>query len=228
MLSRYRQLLITIGVLVGIALAVTQAIKPTIDGIFETQGNIESARGKLAALSAKEELLRKEPRDRLALQAKKLDDVLPSVIDLSVIVATLQKVASDTEISLSEFSISSMTQAVTILPTEETEKLSNFQFKVALSGNFENTKRFIDRLGFVSPMLRMENLDFADGKSQAVINFYFQPKLSTKPSVDSPLVTLSDSNRKAIDEVFRLESPVLEEPLVGTPAAEPSRENPFR
>lgn len=227
MLNRYRQLAITLGVIIGIALAVTQAIKPTIDGIFAAQASIADMEGRLATLSIKEEILKKDSQEKLVSQANLLEDALPSVIDLSVIVSTVQKVASDTEITLGEFSISSTTQVVSIIPIQQAEKVSSFQFKVTLGGSFENIKRFVERLGFVSPMLRMEGLEFSGETSKAVLNFYFQPQLAATQDVDSPLAALSDSHKKAIDEVGKLEPPVLEV-VVATPGATLEGENPFR
>lgn len=225
---RYKNFLIRAFVLVVMVFVATRLILPTVENITETQSKIIDEKERLSNLTKKEEFLKSVNRERLSQQARKLSEALPSAIDLPLILATLQKVAFDTDVTLGEFSLSSTSQALIIIPVQQAEKLSSFQFRVNLSGTLENMERFIKRLGFVSPMLSMEGIEFDSITSKATINFYFQLQPASKPPVDAPLTELTVRHTKAINDVFALEPPVLEEPLVATPSGVGDRESPFR
>lgn len=202
-------------------------ISSTVTAIFETQARIGEQKGRLATLQGKEDVLQNTASTGLATQARRLTNVVPETINLSLIVATLQKAAAQTGVVLGEFSIASDAQVISILPITENEKLTSFQFKVSLVGGFNNIEAFIERLTFVSPILRVEKVEFAQDKSTLVLNFYFQPKKTFGISENLPLRKLSDRHTQAMTEVFKLEPPVLEE---GTTPATSSgdREDPFR
>lgn len=225
----YRRFFTILVIAVSILLISTLGIKGTMDQITSVQISIAESEAKLAVLNEKENLLRSVDKGTFLEQEKKLDEAIPPIINLPVILATLQKIAVDSSLELGEFSISSTVQIISVLPIEQADKLSSFQFSVNVSGVFEDIKLFADTIPTVLPFLRMEKIEFTEDKTKATIVFYFQPKsLAQKLVVDSALEPLTSEHTKAINDVYSLTPPVLEEVSIATRAGEVERESPFR
>lgn len=226
-LVRYKNLIVGCLIFALLFLAVSRFTGPTIQGILEAQSRIEEQKVKLQTLDEKEALLKSTDKQTLISQMQRLTEAIPQTIDLPLIVATLQKGAQDAGIALGEFSIASNTQVISLVPIEEAERLSRFQFKVVLVGGADNIEQFIERVGTVSPLLGIESTEFLQDKSTVVFNFYFQPQSTVKFSSDASLRELTNRHTKTITEVFGLEPPVLEVPSAPQ-AEEGDRPNPFR
>jgi len=164
----------------------------------------------------------------LLASADKLNEAVPSTINLPLILATLQKIADESQVVLGEFSLSPTTSIISFLPVDKGDKLTSFQFNVNLSGTFENMEIFIDKLGLVSPILRIEKIVFAEDKTKAAINFYFSPVKSEKQDVTAPLYPLSKEQEKAIESAQLLAPPALEEFSSASSSANTDRQSPFR
>lgn len=223
--ARYKSFIIRGLVLIALVFMSTRMIMPMIDSIIETQTVIAQRKEKILRLSDKESFLKRQNKDKMSQQVQKLNNALPFVIDLPLILATLQKVSAETGVELGEFSLSSTTQALIIIPIPQGERFSSFQFQVNLFGSLESMEHFMEKLGTVSPMLRMDGIEFTGDKSKVLLSFYFQPQPAKAP-IDAPLSELTKGQIGVINEVFSLEPPALEEPVVASPSG--SRENPFR
>lgn len=228
MVFTYIRRLATIGLLLVAIGLIINGIMGTLTAIATARDSINETSEKLARLESKEASLKNIGHANLAQEAQKLTDAIPQTINLPIIVATLTKIAGDTNVELGDFSISSRSQALTILSVQNAEKLTSFQFRVNLTGNLENTKRFINELGKVSPMLGLEGLEVSTEKSKLILNFYFQPQLISKTKLDEFLEPLTDTHRKAISEVLVLSSPGLEEISNASASGTTDRQNPFR
>lgn len=224
--GKYKGKLFGVLVVAGVFFLTVAVIQPTIEGIFHAKDNIREAENQLSLLFAKETFFKKTDASKLTLQEQKLNDAIPSVINLPLILATLQKTAAATGVTIGEFSIATNVAAVTLIPIDKADKLSSFQFKVNLSGSFDNIERFIEQLGNVTPILRVISLEFSQEESSVVLSFYFQPK-DTKTKIDSPLIQLTDKQNKALEKVFELEPPVIEESIQSSSSAT-TRTTPFR
>ena len=228
--DRYKGFAIRLAVIIVFMAIALGGIKTTIEEIFaKTQENTQ-ARERLHTLQTKENLLKGESTRDLLTQANRLTSTVPSVIDLPQIVAILQEVATETNVTFGGFSITPDAQAITILSVGKTEKLSSFQFKVNLSGSFEDVQTFIDKLSNVSPMFRGQKLTFTDNHADLIIHFYFQPTfLQEKSQVNLPLQPFTDIHKNAITAVMQLATPghgESTESAVSVPIEE--RKNPFQ
>lgn len=225
----YRRFFIVVFLSILVMFIVTQVIKGTIDQISQTQITITEQEVKLAGLTEKESLLQGIDKEMLNQQEKKLDEAIPPTINLPLILATLQKLAQDSEVELGEFSISSSAQVVSIIPIQQADKLSSFQFDINLTGDFEKVKRFTDLVPTVLPMFSVDKIVFSQNNTKATINFYFQPKgLAQKLVVDAPLPKFADTHTEAINDVSKLTPPVFEDATLASDAGVIERENPFR
>lgn len=223
--GKYKGKLFGVLVVAGVFFLTVVVIGPTIEGIFQAKTNITDLENQLAQLTAKEEFLKKTVGNRLISQAAKLNNAIPSVINLPLILATLQKTAAAAGVTIGEFSIATNVAAITLIPVDKADKLSSFQFKVNLSGSFDNIERFIEQLGNVTPILRVVSLEFSQEKSSVVLSFYFQSS-DTKTKIDTPLIQLTDRQNKALEKVFELEPPVIEESIQSSSSG--TRTTPFR
>lgn len=224
--ERYKIFVIRGLTLVVLVFLGTRVTIPMVDSIREVQARIEQKKERLLLLSNKEDFLKRQNQGTLSYQVQKLNAALPSVIDLPLILATLQKVASDTNIELGEFSLSSRTQVLTVTKIQQGETLTSFQFNVSLAGSLESMEQFIEKLATVSPMLRMAGIDFSNEQSKTTLSFYFQPQPGRAP-IDAPISELTQAQKNAITEVSSLEPPALVEPVVGSLDGQ-VREDPFR
>lgn len=222
----YKGFLIFCAVAIVISMGFLMAIRPQIDEIGLANEKIAEAETKLAVLKDKEAILRSANNATLTAQSQKLTEAIPTTINLPLILATLQKIAEETNIEIGEFSLSSEVAAVTILPVSNADKLSIFQFKVNVKGNFDDTEKFISRLIEVSPLLRVEIYKFAEVGSSMTLKSYFQPQAKAILKLESPLTKIAQAENEAITSAMQLPPWVLEEP-VGT-ASDSGRDNPFR
>lgn len=223
---RRKGFIINVSLLAVVILSLTQGTKPSIDGIFETRDHIAASQAKLETLSQKEDLLKDLDQQELVSQAKKLDDAVSSSVDLPLILATLQSKALEAGVEVGEFSMSSSFAAVALLPVAGAEKLSVFQFKTDLIGNFEGLEVFIEKLSNASPLLRIDSVTFSRDKSQMVLKSYFQPK-TIAPAQALPLTALNEKDLGTLQRISKLSTPVLEAPTVATEVGAP-RQDPFR
>ena len=223
----YRKFVLQIVVVLGTLLLLTQVIKPTFEEIIASQNRIKEIDVKLSSLSEKEVFLRSQQPRTLQIQAKKLRGAIPTTIDLPLILATLEKLADFAGISLGDFSISSEAAAVTLVPIENAQNLSTFRFEVALSGSFENTKRFYTALAGISPLLSIEAIDFRADQAAVVFNFHFQPKSTSEPSAQTTLVALDSEQTTTIDKAMTLAPPVLDEESTISVPNQQLRGDPF-
>lgn len=220
--AKYKKLFF-IALAVFVFLLIVSQIFPTIVSISETQTRIQEVESRLAMLSEKENILKGPSQKTLLSQSQRLTEIIPETINLSSILATLQKVAADTGVTLGDFSIASDAQVISIIPVAADEKLSVFLFKISMTGSLNNIERFIEELGLASPIIRVVSIDFSESKSAMVLNAYFQPKKITSDS----LRKLTDDHTEAMNDVFKLKPPVLqEESQIAAPDA--TREDPFR
>lgn len=228
--GRYKRLVVILGIGIVFGFVAIEGIKAILDKIVTKKDEIAKAEERLEKLTTKENILKSEDRENLALEEAKLNEAIPSVIDLPLILAILQKISADTGTTLGDFSISSNTQAITILPVQRAEKLSAFKFKVNLTGGFDATASFIEKLERISPIFRVENVTFLGNASNIIVQFYFQPSsLKTKFEPDESLGDLTAEHKKTIKEVFVLETLRFEEPSLESSSANiGQRRSPFR
>lgn len=224
---RFKGFFIGVGICVGVFFFTLFTIKPTIEGISATQERINQARARLELLTEKERLLKNVNRGEFSAEVEKLNAAIPQSIDLPLILATLEKIAADTQVELGEFSISSVASAINILPIERAEKLSSFQFKMVLKGTFDNLQQFNEQLHTMSPLLRIDSVEFSADKATILVSFSFQPKSTRKPAIDEPLFAFEAKDKETMRKVSALIPPVLETPELGTPSAG-TRGTPFR
>ncbi|MBI2036064.1 hypothetical protein HYT17_00290 [Candidatus Microgenomates bacterium] len=201
-------------------------IVPTIEGIFQTKTNITEKELALSQLSDKEALLKNTGDNKLKLQAQKLNEAIPSVINLPLILSTLQNTAAVSGVTIGDFSIASNVAAVTLIAVDKADKLSSFQFKVGISGSFDNIEQFIRTLGRVTPFLKVVTLDFSQEKSSVTLSFYFQA-VDAKTGGEFTLTDLSDKQNEALEKVYQLAPPVIEESIQSSSSGA-SRTTPFR
>ncbi|GEM_PF-5161970 len=225
--EKHKAKLFGLLVVAGVLFLIIVVVLPTIEGIFQAKANTYDLKNQLSLLSGKETLLKKTDGSKLTLQAQKLNEAIPSVINLPLILATLQKTAAESGVTIGEFSIATNVAAVTLIPVDKADKLSSFQFKVNISGSFDNIERFVEKLGSVTPLLRVVSLEFSQEKSSIALGFYFQAPAKKAKIDDTPLAQLTDKQNKALEKVFELEPPVIEESIQSSSSSE-SRTTPFR
>jgi hypothetical protein len=225
-IARYADLLLWGGISLFVLGMILFAIKPTIDNILETKTRIEEEEKQLALLTQKDDILKKVNKTSLEKQSTELSEAIPYVINLPQIVATLQEAATQTDIKLGEFTISSANSAVTITPLEGGDKITAFEFQTNLDGNFENTEKFLNELSNMRPLIRVASINFSQNSAKAVFRFYFQPKLKAAPKPEKEIASFTVKETKIIDTVSGLALPVLQQG--NTNEGNTGKVNPFR
>src|SRR5581483_7924829 len=190
-LNRYKNLVIQLVVFVVFLILSIQGIKGTWDSISAENDTISQLEERLGSLTQKEAILRSVSTQGSFLEQQgKLKEAIPSLIDLPLILATLQKIGDETHVVLGEFSIAPNAAVVSLVSLGEDNRLTSFQFQVNLTGSFDDLQAFINRLGSVSPMLRITTITFTRDNSKATINFYFEPEKTAKQDIAAPLKNL--------------------------------------
>lgn len=207
---KYKKNLIILATMVIIIIVITQIIIPTISGIFSERIAITLDETRLARLKQKEEVLKELGDQPLFLEDQKLNQAIPASINLPSILTTIQQVATETNMTLGEFSIASNIQAVGIVPVENAQELSTFHFKAALSGTLENVIRFTEKLASVSPLIQVEKIDFTQDKAMMTFGYYFSPLTSSRPASQDALFPINKDMQVALDKALQLRAPILE------------------
>jgi hypothetical protein len=145
----------------------------------------------------------------LMQQEQKLNTAIPQTISLPTVFATIQNAALVSRTTLGEFSIDSYTQAIEIIPLANARELSGLHFKASIGGNLDDIARFIEKLGSVSPLLRVEGVDFKDGIATVTFTAYFEPAVANVSASDEALPAIGAEEKNALDKVLYLEPPVI-------------------
>lgn len=225
----YKRFLITSAMVIGVVLIAVFGIKGTMDEIGITDTSIGEAENRLAVVIQKDTTLSSLDQSLLTVQKQKLDLAIPPNINLPLILSALLLLSEESEVELGEFSISSNSQAVSIVTIENADSLPSFQFKVEINGPLDNLKNFISNLGTILPVMQTDAIEFDNSKSKATISFHFQPDSIVKNvPVDAPLPVFTSVHQNAINEVFSMREAPLGSQISTPSSTTADRDNPFQ
>lgn len=223
MIRKYKALFITAFIIGLPTIVYFVGVSPTLDAITETKTAIQQNQEDYQKLVAKENVLKSFKTQVYASQTSTFENAISPTINLPLILATLQKVATDTGVTLGELSISSTSSTIDIISTQA-GKISSFEFKVELTGSFDQIQTFVRTIHQYEPLMSVESISVSSNKTTMVIRYYFQPA-SLQKTADIPVTALTPKDEATLNAITALNPPVITDQTSTTSA---SRDNPFK
>jgi Tfp pilus assembly protein PilO len=96
----------------------------------------------------------------------------------------------------------------------------------SVKGDYRDIVSFLSEISFSAPITKIIDVKLREGLADVTVESYWSPFPSVLPSINEPLITLSDDNKKVLSNLSSFQLPQFGEPP-GVNLGPVERTNPF-
>lgn len=208
---------------------------PKINEVKAAREELKKQKDYLIALNKKLEDLEKIDGKRLRTDFDMINLGLPSDKNVSLLFLTLEKLAYESSVSLSDINLTvgSISTSSAEKKTSGTEELGSIPFQISVVGELENLENFLVLLSTTLPVLGINSFSLGFNPEQKEVSlglnlsFYYQPQPKTIGKISGPLMKISVQENNLLKQIESFKSYVAIT-MVETPSVTVGRENPFK
>ncbi len=198
-----------------------------ITGISETRKKMETTQKKIDQLDKKTAELQALKFTPEYAQAQKMSDVLPSHKPLLELLNNLNSVASETNVSITDFKINpgeiiteADTEAKTTPKKKSTAEYDQLTLELSITGRLDQVKEFMNLIERVSPITTITNLtidrkavNINDNqqltRADLTLNTYYYTK-SVSATLSSALPNITQEEKDIFQDILDFTPPEIE------------------
>ncbi len=158
-LSKVQIYLFPLVVVILIVISTIAILKPKLDDLLKTRGNLTKQKKELAQLTQKVTVLEGYDQDELKDRVNKILRVLPKEKDAPLILVTMRSLANDYSLEISSLMIDVgelATESAELKTKKET--LPSLNIQLSVSGSLGDLYDFLEAIESTTPLMRIDHV----------------------------------------------------------------------
>ena len=232
-IEQYQPFFLPLVILISLILTSFFFLKPKITESLKIGRQLSSSKKRLAQLTQKAADLKGLDKAELMAKSEVLLEALPTEKNLPQLLLTFRNLAQEANINLLKVQVSPG-ELATLSAQAQSKSYQKtdvpfLAFSLALEGESENVKDFLDKIQSSLPFILVEKVNLAQEENEhqslaLSLNTFFLALPTQLGQLEKPLVLMTSEEEKTYQQLDDYQLVVAEESIFTTPSG---RENPF-
>jgi len=228
-LSKYRSYFFPVLVVILMVVSIMTILKPRLNDLLKTRGNLAKQKEELAQLTQKIVILEGYDQNELETRANRILKVLPTEKNGPLIFATVRSLADEHNLEISTLSVEVGEIATeSAQPKRKEELIPSLGIQLGVSGSLDDLYDFLETIESIVPLMGIEAVatsrEETTIESKIQLSAYFLAAPKDIGRVDRQIIPITSEEEEVYQKTSRYQTPTVGTslPYVGS-----GKENPF-